>query len=510
MRPTPSTLCEPERALVPAAQYIRMSTDGQDISLAIQRTMICRYAESHGIRIVATYEDSGRSGLTIRGRPAMRRLIQDVATDSCQFQVVLVYDVSRWGRFRDTDESAYYEYHCRLHGVQVHYVGEPFSPELTLASALLKNIKRAMAAEYSRELSVKVRAGQSRVIEMGYQMGTPPCLGFRRVAVSADGVRKRILEWGERKPAPTDRVRWVLGPQPEVELVRTIFNLYAKTKLSIHKIVRLLNDEGHVTSRGKRFNFNAIYYLIQCEAFIGNFVWGRLAHGAACQRRADTDPAFSRKMAVLPIIIDDATWQQAKRKREDRYGCRLSDDEVIQNLRKALLMRPDLKPRELLDLGCQSATTYRKRFGSLRAAIALALGQRVSPQLQGPPTRKVTQHFINDLVTLLRQEGVAATKPARQSALVLENRVRIAVQLLWRKDTLGPPRWELRKRLFGGCNYILLLRMQDSQSAADFVMLTESEYWESHWLMSVAPSRGIGCSTAAQLVAALRACVVDC
>src|SRR5574337_68756 len=109
-----------KRASIPVAQYIRMSSESQDISPAFQRSAIAEYAQRHEMEIVATYEDSGRSGLTIRSRPSMRRLIQDVAADGCPFKVVLVYDVSRWGRFFDPDESAYYEYHCRLHGVQVH------------------------------------------------------------------------------------------------------------------------------------------------------------------------------------------------------------------------------------------------------------------------------------------------------------------------------------------------------------------------------------------------------
>ena len=76
------TLGAAERALLPAAQYIRMSSESQDISPAFQRGAISEYAKEHGMHIVATYEDPGRSGLTIRSRPSMRRLIQDVAADS--------------------------------------------------------------------------------------------------------------------------------------------------------------------------------------------------------------------------------------------------------------------------------------------------------------------------------------------------------------------------------------------------------------------------------------------
>ena len=66
------------------------------------------------------------------------------------------YDVSRWGRFQDADESAYYEFVLKKAGVHVHYCAEPFTNDGSLASVLLKAIKRTMAGEFSREPGVKV------------------------------------------------------------------------------------------------------------------------------------------------------------------------------------------------------------------------------------------------------------------------------------------------------------------------------------------------------------------
>jgi len=40
-------------------------------------------------------------------------------------------------------------------------------------STIIKGVKRAMAGEYSRELSVKVFTGQCRLIELGYRQGRP-------------------------------------------------------------------------------------------------------------------------------------------------------------------------------------------------------------------------------------------------------------------------------------------------------------------------------------------------
>lgn len=95
---------------VRAAEYVRMSTEHQQYSTENQRDRIREYAVRRGLEIVRTYADEGKSGLRIDGRQALQQLIKDVESGRADFHVILVYDVSRWGRFQDADESAYYEY----------------------------------------------------------------------------------------------------------------------------------------------------------------------------------------------------------------------------------------------------------------------------------------------------------------------------------------------------------------------------------------------------------------
>ena len=80
--------------------------------------------------IVKDYSDEGKSGLNIEGREALSQLLEDVRSGRASFSCILVYDVSRWGRFQDADESAHYEYTCRNAGVAVHFCTEQFENEL--------------------------------------------------------------------------------------------------------------------------------------------------------------------------------------------------------------------------------------------------------------------------------------------------------------------------------------------------------------------------------------------
>jgi DNA invertase Pin-like site-specific DNA recombinase len=93
-----------------AAQYVRMSTEHQQYSTANQEDTIREYAARRGFEIVRTYADEGKSGLSVAGRASLQKLIADVQESRADFSAILVYDVSRWGRFQDADESAYYEY----------------------------------------------------------------------------------------------------------------------------------------------------------------------------------------------------------------------------------------------------------------------------------------------------------------------------------------------------------------------------------------------------------------
>ena len=153
------------------------------------------------------------SGLRLSSRAALTELLREVESGNAQFQRILVYDVSRWGRFQDADESAYYEYICKRAGVFVHYCAEQFENDGSISSSLLKTIKRSMAAEFSRELSVKVFAGLCRLFELGYRQGGFAGFGFRRQLLDCRGKIKGLLSNGERKSIQNDRVVLIPGPE---------------------------------------------------------------------------------------------------------------------------------------------------------------------------------------------------------------------------------------------------------------------------------------------------------
>ncbi|NOX40004.1 MAG: recombinase family protein [Alphaproteobacteria bacterium] len=80
------------RPAIRAAEYVRMSTEHQKYSTENHGEAIQAYATTRGMKIVRTYADAGKSGLSIKGRDALQRLIKDVETGAADFEVILVYD----------------------------------------------------------------------------------------------------------------------------------------------------------------------------------------------------------------------------------------------------------------------------------------------------------------------------------------------------------------------------------------------------------------------------------
>jgi DNA invertase Pin-like site-specific DNA recombinase len=133
-----------------AAMYVRTATaDFHQRENQTAAIMAC--AKRYRMEIVATYEDYGKSGFISDGRAGLQRLLQDIRSGNAPFSFLLLSDISRWGRFQETDESTHYEHVCRRAGIEVIYVDEALASNKTQFSHMLRILKQAMPARYSRE-----------------------------------------------------------------------------------------------------------------------------------------------------------------------------------------------------------------------------------------------------------------------------------------------------------------------------------------------------------------------
>jgi DNA invertase Pin-like site-specific DNA recombinase len=348
-----------------AAEYVRMSTEHQQYSTENQSDKIREYAAHRGIQIVRTYADAGKSGLRIDGRQALQQLIRDVETGAADFQMILVYDVSRWGRFQDADESAYYEYICRRAGIQVSYCAEQFENDGSPISTIVKGVKRAMAGEYSRELSAKVFAGQCRLIELGFRQGGPAGYGLRRVLIDQSGSMKAELARGEHKSLQTDRVILMPGPEDEIRIVNQIYQWFIDEQLVESEIAVRLNGMKVHTDLDRDWTRATVHEVLTNEKYIGNNIYNRISFKLKKHRVTNTPDMWIKKEGAFDAIVPPElfyTVQGIIRARARRY----TNEELIERLRNLYQHRGFLSGLIINETeGMPSTSIYAHRFGSL-------------------------------------------------------------------------------------------------------------------------------------------------
>jgi DNA invertase Pin-like site-specific DNA recombinase len=382
----------------PAAQYLRMSREHQRYSIRNQARAIAEFATERGYEVVRTYTDPGRSGLTLTGRPGLRSLLADAISKDRAFDAVLVLDVSRWGRFQDLDQSAHYEFICREAGVRVVYCAEPFENDGSPTTMLLKQIKRLMAAEYSRELSGKVLRAQLLQAQLGHKQGGPRPYGFRRVVVDHKGRERLTLETGQWKALSDQRVVYAHGPEHELAVIRDIFRMYTQGRLSVRALAAKLNETGAPSKEGGPWTVDRVKRVLKNELVLGFYVFNRTSRTLKGAMRHNPPESWIRTRVLEPII-SRSTFELARRRLAIRRHD-VADDEVLRAVGRLLRTHGFLN--EQLINGCAytpSAVALRRRFGSIPRLYELV---GYSPTGRWRPAGQIGPASDAQLLKLLR------------------------------------------------------------------------------------------------------------
>lgn len=461
---------------VRAAEYVRMSTEHQKYSTENQADALRQYAAQRGIEIVRTYADQGKSGLRLDGRDALKQLIDDVQNGKADFKTILVYDVSRWGRFQDADESAYYEYICKRAGVAVQYCAEQFENDGSPVSTIVKSVKRAMAGEYSRELSAKVFAGQCRLIELGYRQGGAPGYGLRRSLIDQGGSAKEELSRGQQKSIQTDRVVLVPGPAEEVENVRWIYQAFVEERKSEQEIATLLNARGVATDLGRPWSRGAVHQVLINEKYVGNNVWNRVSFKLKKKRVRNRPDMWIRADGVFEPIVDRLLFDAAQAIIRER-SYRLSDEEMLDGLKRLFQERGYLSGLiidEIDDLPSSSA--YQGRFGSLLRAYQL-VGFTPDRDYRYIETNRALRALhpgaMADTVAGIEQAGGQVERDPVTDLLAINGEFTASIVIVrCRQTAAGSLRWHIRFDTGLAPDITIAVRMdQPNQEPLDYYLL---------------------------------------
>jgi DNA invertase Pin-like site-specific DNA recombinase len=470
--------------LVRAAEYVRMSTEHQQYSTENQHAAIQRYADEHGMMIVRTFTDAGKSGVGIHGRLALQELLRIVNSGTADFAAILVYDVSRWGRFQDADEAAHYEFQCKRRKISVHYCAEHFPNDASPMSAVIKSLKRAMAGEYSRELSTKVFAGQCRLITLGYRQGGTAGYGLRRLLLDQHGQPKATLARGERKSLQTERVILTPGPDEELTTVRRIYDLFTTEHHMEAQIATLLNAEGIANEVGKPWTRGTVHELLTNEKYIGNNLYNRTSTKLQTPRTNNPLEQWVRHDRAFAPIIDHATFARAQAiiaERDQHY----TDEDLLQLLRNLLVARGSLSGIIIDETdGMPSSTTYQHRFCGLVRAYTL-IGYRPEHDYEyltiNRELRRQHQQLVAEILTNL-QVVATVTRDATTDLLTINYEFSASIVLARCTTTpTGRLRWKIRLDTILHPDITIAARMTGNNDAIlDYYLFPTNEMTKQH------------------------------
>jgi hypothetical protein len=187
-----------------------------------------------------------------------------------------------------------------------------------------------MAAEFSRELSAKVHAGQLRLAALGFRQGGPLGYGLRRQLIDENRLSKGYLKRGQQKNLKTDHVVLCLGHANEIEVIQRIFREYVEDQESEEAIVRRLNREAVPNHLGRPWTRRMVDYILRNENYIGNTVYNRESFPLRERKIMNPPNLWVRTKGSIAPAVDRGAFLRAQR----RLTLRWLPAEVCERMRR--------------------------------------------------------------------------------------------------------------------------------------------------------------------------------
>jgi site-specific DNA recombinase len=158
-----------------ALGYMRISKDDEgSVSLDYQRTEIERRCEHEGLSLTIIETDEGLSGKSIKGRPAVQRVLQ--AVDNREIDVVVVWKSDRMSR--DGLESLQIEKLFLEKGVGYLSVMEGWLTSESVDDEFMSFIRAGLNQRERKLTALRTRHALQLKKERGERVGGPPRYGW--------------------------------------------------------------------------------------------------------------------------------------------------------------------------------------------------------------------------------------------------------------------------------------------------------------------------------------------
>lgn len=294
------------KKLIPAAVYIRMSSDQQEASPEQQREEVAKLAERHGCIEVKEYFDDAISGIETVKRKSFVRLIDDAKAG--KFEVILAWDQDRFGRFDSIDAGEWIA-PLRRAGVRLITVAQGEIDWTSFAGRIIYAVQQEGKNQFLHDLSRNVLRGRIAASKRGLWCGRLP-YGYERVFYGSTGkvVYRSSRADGFRKPKEWDCRLELSRDKAEVDTVRWLFRTFADTSCSLLSLVKDLNRRGVPSPCGLSWSYQTVLVILTNVAYLGHAEAGRRRSGKFHSISTDGSIEASNggAMRAAPIVVKDA------------------------------------------------------------------------------------------------------------------------------------------------------------------------------------------------------------
>ena len=234
--------------------YPRVSTEMQvdGYSLEGQKNSLKRFADREEMEIVGIYEDAGKSGKSIEGRPAFKKMLSDIK-NGLEIEYILVYKLSRFGR-NAADILNSLEF-VQSYGINLICIEEGIDSSQTSGKLLISVLSAVAEIERENIIEQTMNGRREKARQGGWNGGFAP-YGY-------------YLKDNQ-----------LLIEETEAEAIRIIFDKFGNSDIGLGGVAKYLNLQGikkipRQNGKLETWSSHLIRQILDNPVYCGKIAYGR-------------------------------------------------------------------------------------------------------------------------------------------------------------------------------------------------------------------------------------------
>ena len=278
--------------------YPRVSTEMQvdGYSLEGQKNSLKRFADREEMQVIGIYEDAGKSGKSIEGRPAFKKMLSDIK-NGLEIDYILVYKLSRFGR-NAADILNSLEF-VQSYGINLICIEEGIDSSQTSGKLLISVLSAVAEIERENIIEQTMNGRREKARQGGWNGGFAP-YGY-------------YLKDNQ-----------LLIEEKEAEAIRIIFDKFGNSDIGLGGVAKYLNLQGikkipRQNGKLETWSSHLIRQILDNPVYCGKIAYGRRTRekvkGTKNEYKQVHADDYILEEGLHEGIVSEELWQKVHAKR---------------------------------------------------------------------------------------------------------------------------------------------------------------------------------------------------